>query len=191
MPSDDYSAIRGGLKLKGSKPAGVTKKKKKSKTPKDTNTTSNDDASQDIAEGEKSKLSALQKALEDEDVDMRGKDGKGEELDEVKLRELDPRDDDGKTASERQYEDMRRKRVCFFVFSTYCSVSNYGLIACFYHGYGDEEEEGLLLLIFLKLFLERLTVHTVTRPTRPRRRKNTQAARGRTEQISQHAERAS
>ena len=123
MPSDDYSAIRGGLKLKGSKPAGVTKKKKKSKTPKDTNTTSNDDASQDIAEGEKSKQSALQKVLEDEDFDMRDKDGKGirgdgegEELDEAKLRELDPRDDDGKTASERQYEDMRRKRVCFFFF---------------------------------------------------------------------------
>ena len=105
MPSDDYAAIRGGLKLKGSKPAGVTKKKKKSKAPKDSNTTS-----KDTTEGE---TTALQKALEDEDAEAsRLKDGKGEDLDETKLRELDPRDDDGKTASERQYEEMRRKRVC-------------------------------------------------------------------------------
>ncbi|KAG0645368.1 hypothetical protein D0Z07_8859 [Hyphodiscus hymeniophilus] len=109
MPSDDYAAIRGGLKLKGSKPSGVTKKKKKSKTAKDSipTTSSNDAVSKDAEGGE----SALQKALQDEDEDLatRGRGDVG--LSEEKLRELDPRDDDGKTASERQYEETRRKRL--------------------------------------------------------------------------------
>jgi protein FAM32A len=105
MPGDEYaSTIRGGLKLKGSKPSGVTKKKKK---PKPTST--NDSA-------EEGKKSALQKALEEEDAATSSnkdmiKGGDGEELDAAELRELDPRGDDGKTASERQYEEMRRKRV--------------------------------------------------------------------------------
>ena len=113
MPSDDYtsSTIRGSLKLKGgpSKPEGVKKKKKK---PKPSTTTESS--------------SSLQKALEDEDtiagnkdlVTSKGKrkdkdaEGEEEELDEEQLRQLDPRGGDGKTASERAYEEMRRKRVC-------------------------------------------------------------------------------
>lgn len=107
MPSDAYSSVvRGGLKLKGSAPAGVLKRKKKSKAK---------------AEGEagESKKDALQKALEDEDSAV-GKElvkGKGkEEIDgeEDGDRELEERGNDGKTASERAYEEMRRKRVSFF-----------------------------------------------------------------------------
>lgn len=113
MPSDEYtsSTIRGSLKLKGrSKPEGVKKKKKKSKP--------------SVTDGESS---ALQKAVEEEDTlaagsskdvakskrkeKERSEEGE-EELDEERLRELDPRGGDGKTASERAYEEMRRKRVC-------------------------------------------------------------------------------
>lgn len=113
MPSDDYtsSTIRGSLKLKGgpSKPEGVKKKKKKPKAP--------------ITESSP----ALQKALEDENavagegsndiIKTKSKrkdkdaDAEEEELDDEQLRELDPRGGDGKTASERAYEEMRRKRV--------------------------------------------------------------------------------
>lgn len=101
MPSDEYAPIiRGGLKLKGSKPAGVTKKKKRPKAPKDASASTSRDGEAD--------KSALQKALEDEEKEIaRGDDGEG-----VDLRELETRGDDGKTASERQYEEVRRKRVC-------------------------------------------------------------------------------
>jgi protein FAM32A len=119
MPSDDYaSTVRGSLKLKGSKPDGIKKKKKKPRTTTDTEASS------------ENKKSVLQQALEDEDAEgskdvVKGKrmgDGEegAEELDEEKLRELDPRGGDGKTASERAYEEMRRKRVC-------CSLSSFAL----------------------------------------------------------------
>ncbi|TAQ84634.1 hypothetical protein B7494_g7044 [Chlorociboria aeruginascens] len=93
--TDDYApVVRGGLKLKGgSKPSGITKKKKKK--------------SKEPAEAQKS---ALQSALEDEDVVKEGErgaeGGEGEEL-----RELESRGGDGKTASERAREEMRRKRL--------------------------------------------------------------------------------
>lgn len=65
-----------------------------------------------------SKKSALQSALEEEDAESSkaiAKKGKGEaaeeELDEEALRELEERGGDGKTASERAYEEMRRKRL--------------------------------------------------------------------------------
>lgn len=101
MPADEYSSVvRGGLKLKGSAPSGVSKKKKKDKKPK-------------AADGEsESKKDALRKALEDEDsaiVKARAKgEGEGEEEGD---RELEERGNDGKTASERAYEEMRRKRL--------------------------------------------------------------------------------
>jgi protein FAM32A len=115
MPSDDYTAVtRGSLKLKGGAPAGIKKKKKKPKTSDPSSSTPDP------------KTSALQKALKDEDAEtgkeiVKGK-GKGggaegeEEMGEEQLRELDPRDGDGKTASERAYEEMRKKRVCSFHF---------------------------------------------------------------------------
>merc|ERR1712093_155816 len=82
MPADEYApVVRGALKLKGSTPSGIKKKKKK---PKISDT-----------EASSSKKSALQSALEDEDA----------------LRELEERGGDGKTASERAYEEMRRKRL--------------------------------------------------------------------------------
>jgi protein FAM32A len=108
MPADEYSSVvRGGLKLKGSAPSGVSKKKKKSKPKTE-------------GEGSESKKEKILKALEDEDSAV-GKElekGKGEAKggDEGKDegegdRELEERGNDGKTASERAYEEMRRKRV--------------------------------------------------------------------------------
>jgi protein FAM32A len=102
MPSD-APVIRGALKLKGS---GITKKKKKK-------------AKAD-AESSEDKKSAIQKALEEEDTAVgkevvkskskgKGEDAEGEEEGD---RELEERGHDGKTASERAYEEMRRKRVC-------------------------------------------------------------------------------
>ena len=116
MPGDEYtSTIRGGLKLKGAKPSGVTKKKKKPKAPKESD-------SRAEAEGSGGEKGALQKALEDEDAETsRHKD----EPSEAQLRELDPRGDDGKTASERQYEEMRRKRVRLLL-PTLLSTLRYG-----------------------------------------------------------------
>jgi len=105
MPADVYApVVRGALKLKGSTPSGIKKKKKK---PKISDT-----------EASSSKKSALQSALEEEDAESSkaiAKKGKGEaaeeELDEEALRELEERGGDGKTASERAYEEMRRKRL--------------------------------------------------------------------------------
>jgi protein FAM32A len=102
MPGDEYSSVvRGGLKLKG----GVTKKKKKSK-PKSAD-----------AEGKKD---AIRKALEDEDTAVgkeiekrKAKEGEEEVEGDGGDRELEERGGDGKTASERAYEEMRRKRVSF------------------------------------------------------------------------------
>jgi len=106
MPGDEYaSVVRGGLKLKGS--AGIAKKKKKKAK---------------AVEGEvgESKKSAIQKALEDEDAStpkeverkkakVKGDGEEGEEREGD--RELEERGHDGKTASERAYEEMRRKRL--------------------------------------------------------------------------------
>jgi len=103
MPSDT-PVIRGALKLKGS--AGIAKKKKKKAWPSDAET-----------------KSAIQRALEDEDAiasketSRRKEEGEGGEgggeggADGEDLRELEERGNDGKTASERAYEEMRRKRV--------------------------------------------------------------------------------
>ena len=96
MPSDDYApVVRGGLKLKGtSSPAGIKKKKKKPSTKPTT-----------INEEELSKALSKQKEKETE-----GRDKDGEEED-LNLRELEDKDFDGKTATERAYEETRRKRV--------------------------------------------------------------------------------
>ena len=124
MPSDDYAAIGGGLKLKGSKPAGITKKKKKPKTHIDGTSSTSKDAASDGAKGGKS---ALQRALEDEDIDM-SQAGRGQKLDEARLKELDPRGNDGKTASERQYEETRRKRVCYSTRFLSLAIASYHVI---------------------------------------------------------------
>jgi len=106
MPSDDYiSAVGGGLKLKGGAPAGVKKKKKKKKTQKD------------ISQGSTAKL---EKNLEDmlEETADELKQGEGA-ADQDKMPEEagDDREDedgergDGKTETERRYEEMRRRRL--------------------------------------------------------------------------------
>ncbi|KAH7336438.1 hypothetical protein BKA65DRAFT_479343 [Rhexocercosporidium sp. MPI-PUGE-AT-0058] len=108
MPADEYApVVRGALKLKGAAPSGIKKKKKKPKT-------------SDSEASSSTKKSALQSALEEEDAGSskavvkgkgNGEGGREEELDEVALRELEERGGDGKTASERAYEEMRRKRL--------------------------------------------------------------------------------
>lgn len=103
MASSEYSIIRGGLKLKGSKPTGVTKTKKKKSS----------SAKKDKVQENPSEEISLQKALADEDSSTaKDKDGLGKELSEEELKQLDPTDGDGKTAAERQMEEMRRRRVC-------------------------------------------------------------------------------
>jgi protein FAM32A len=104
MPSDEYApVIRGALKLKGSGPSGVTKKKKKKPKP--------------AAESSEDKKSAIQKALEDEDAstskEISERKAKGDDDAEDGSRDLEEKGNDGKTASERAFEEMRRKRVCF------------------------------------------------------------------------------
>ncbi|KAB8304198.1 hypothetical protein EYC80_003616 [Monilinia laxa] len=111
MP-DDYSSTGGGLKLKGAGTgAGISKKKKKKKNTAITNT-STSTAGLDTA---------LQKALKDEDtletktsgeVSRKGDaENCSDGLSEEQLRTLEPRDQTGKTASERAHEEMRRRRL--------------------------------------------------------------------------------
>ncbi|KAI9648041.1 hypothetical protein NHQ30_002669 [Ciborinia camelliae] len=111
MP-DDYSSTGGGLKLKGAGTgAGITKKKKKKKSTATPTTSTSGPASE----------TALQKALKDEDTVETGNAGEGARkgdkedgvtgLSEEQLRELDARDQSGKTASERAHEEMRRRRL--------------------------------------------------------------------------------
>ena len=148
MASDDYApVVRGGLKLKGaSKPPGITKKKKKRE--KSSLSTS--------AEPSESKKSALQKALEEEDSEL--KDNKDEvELSEEQLRELVERDpNDGKTAAERAMEEMRKKRVSALSFPL--SLLKFPSSFLFWGG----GEQVLMVLIWL-----------VKRTSPKRRRENT------------------
>ncbi len=104
MGTDDYSsAIGGGLKLKGSKPAGVTKKKKKKKDKSKENSNRQPDA-------EDPRAVALQKALADED--RAANEEAGEEAEE---EDYEP--GSNKTETERKYEEMKRKRVCLHLVS--------------------------------------------------------------------------
>lgn len=118
MPSEDYTpTVRGSLKLKGSTPSGITKKKKKkdkSKLADAITSTTSEKASheEDMEQGEEKRSNLLRKEKKRE-----GEEGEqDEELTDAQLKELETRDvhGDGKTASERQYEEMRRKRVCRF-----------------------------------------------------------------------------
>lgn len=102
MAGDDYSsAISGGLKLKGGKPVGVTKKKKKDKTKE----SKLDKDPRTLALG--GVLNSDDKAL------VPRENTEGEEKDERKDMDEDShRDSDGKTEAERRHEEMRKKRVC-------------------------------------------------------------------------------
>ena len=104
MPSSDYASVGGGaLKIKGSKPVGIEKKRKKKK------------ASTATASEEKPKL---QKATDD-DINPPNDDGEGydpkdsgregagvaNEGDESRSQPI------AKTKAEREQEERRRKRV--------------------------------------------------------------------------------
>ncbi len=97
MPSDEYApVVRGALRLKGGTTSGVKKhKKKKDKKPKS-----------------EAEVGAIEKAL--------GEGGKGKEAqiegEAEGMGELETRGGDGKTAAERAYEEVRRRRVCLIYF---------------------------------------------------------------------------
>jgi len=96
MPNDEYkTAIGGGLKLKGSKPSGVSKskKKKKSKKAEESDSVKLQDA---LAEEDRKALA------EDEDAEKSGKKVAIDEEGDI---------DDGKTPAQRRHEEMRRKRL--------------------------------------------------------------------------------
>lgn len=109
MPSDDYTtgAIGGGLKLKGSKPLGITKTKKKKKDKLKAAGESTDEVSsaRDVTtlDGENGK----------------GKGKKAEITDDIDAEELERLEGEaygggggGKTEAERKHEEMKWKRVC-------------------------------------------------------------------------------
>lgn len=112
MPSDDYTpVVRGGLKLKGA-PTGVTKKKKKK-----TKTSSSDPKALEVALKDHDEKNRTEEqdgaATKEKKTTVEGGD-EGTEVDGQDMRELEHRDpNDGKTASERAYEETRRKRVCY------------------------------------------------------------------------------
>lgn len=104
MPSSDYTpTTRGGLKLKGSSTA-ISKKKKKSKKPK--------------AVDEE----ALSRAVDENVEKPKAAEEEGEDK-ELDLRELEQKGHDGKTATERAWEETRRKRVCYILILSHASCS--------------------------------------------------------------------
>lgn len=103
MGKDDYSSTGGGLKLKGSKPLGVEKKRKK-KVPASTSTT----LAKDTLQEKSDTASSLQAALLEEHQTMSREDGKAEDEADPKRNELD---EIHKTEAERRHEEMRRKRL--------------------------------------------------------------------------------
>lgn len=112
MPSDDYKpVVRGGLKLKGAT-TGITKTKTKTKKPKKPKTLDADSpilahalTSTDKAAGN-AKRSSSSSSHERPDEDEQRQHIHAE--DEISVDESAGRD---KTASERAYDEMRRKRV--------------------------------------------------------------------------------
>lgn len=95
MPGEEYnSAVGGGLKLKGSKPSGISKKKKKSKIAK----TDGTNGSRETETSDRAKK----------------KDAIREDIGEDELARLEDEayaQDNGKTEAERKHEEMKRKRV--------------------------------------------------------------------------------
>lgn len=106
MPTDDYSsAVGGGLKLKGSKPAGVTKKKKKDKTK-----LARVDASKEVAD------TGLH-------ADIKRSGTIEDSIDEAELSRLEDEayaPGHGKTETERKHEEMKRKRVSLALILSSC-----------------------------------------------------------------------
>jgi len=103
MGKDDYSSTGGGLKLKGSKPSGVEKKRKK-KISASTSTTIAKETSHEKTDT----ASSLQAALLEEHETMSREDGKEEDEADSKRNKLD---EIHKTEAERRHEEMRRKRL--------------------------------------------------------------------------------
>ncbi|TVY12514.1 Protein FAM32A [Lachnellula arida] len=110
MPSDDYTpTVRGGLKLKGSAPTGI-KKKKKSKTSTITTTST--------STSEPTTSTTLQNPPTEETPSTSTSssnpphDPNHDPTQNLNLKTLEQKSSsDGKTPSERAYEETRRKRL--------------------------------------------------------------------------------
>jgi protein FAM32A len=104
MPSDDYtSAIGGGLKLKGSKPSGITKTKKKKK-----------DKLKSVGEAGEASAASSSTEITKPESENATKSRKAEVSDDVEADELLSLEEEaygGKTETERKHEEMKRKRV--------------------------------------------------------------------------------
>ena len=103
MGKDDYSSTGGGLKLKGSKPSGIEKKRKK-KVPTSTSTILAKETSQEKPGTSSTMQAALLEEHETISREVEKIDGEVDtqrnELDEIH-----------KTEAERRHEEMRRKRL--------------------------------------------------------------------------------
>jgi protein FAM32A len=99
MGKDDYSSTGGGLKLKGARPSGIEKKRKKKPT---TATTTDATASKSVATYADSKT-----ALQQEDESISRELGILSNSEDTK-NELDTA---RKTEAEIRHEEMRRKRL--------------------------------------------------------------------------------
>ena len=121
MPSSDYTTVvGGGLKLKGSKPNGIEKKKKKTKKPTAPSTSTPFPTTSAVSAAdrrEKDSETGLEAALKDEDDSVTRRANEEDE-------DEGPRDGDEKgtkvysrqkTEAEMRHEEMRRRRVSFFV----------------------------------------------------------------------------
>jgi protein FAM32A len=107
MPGNEYaSAIGGGLKLKGSKPSGVAKKKKKKE--KKSAGVSQEVALEKAVEGAEV-VNVEKQEITDDTVSKERKDASAE-----RDGERDDGDGEGdgyKTETQKRHEEMRRKRL--------------------------------------------------------------------------------
>jgi protein FAM32A len=102
MPSDEYAAaIGGGLKLKGAKPAGIEKKKKKNKTTDKVKEAQLGGALERSRSG--SEVAVARKVKDKDERSAKAADIADEDEEEDLLA--------NKTEAERRYEEMRRRRL--------------------------------------------------------------------------------
>ncbi|KAF2239294.1 DUF1754-domain-containing protein [Viridothelium virens] len=104
MPSSEYASVGGALRLKGSKPVGVEKKRKKKKVSATVNSEEMKSALEKVAEDD---TKSQADGVDDDDHKDRGEDVVSDRRDG---------DDAGsqplvKTKAEREQEDRRRRRL--------------------------------------------------------------------------------
>ena len=107
MTGDDYApSVGGGLKLKGSKPLGVKKKKSKSKAAPSTS------ASTTVAKHTSTPPPATESSKATTTADSQPPPTTKAQDEEASLwRQVEEREQDYKTPTEKRHEEMRRKRL--------------------------------------------------------------------------------